>query len=443
MKKQYAPRFRAVLVGLFSGFSEIDITNWLGDNCQIRTSKGIFDPMGSFTITFLDKRMDADSVYARLFPMDGIKIWAAHDGAKDMKCIMRGFVSDIHRDETMGDDGRPVRRVTVTGHDVGKLWITQSLYFLPIPKDAKDLMTSYGIYERFLGTSPKAMPGRRFLASVVGYVLLPQLLKLDQDAKLGLSLASAGESEGDVPAQLIQHLQDISLYQFLYSLLDCGAFNELWMDDPGDGAVDVRWRPLWSGPDGITITTDEMQSISVWRNDAKVSNWFWAFPRATSIISHTQAYIETMRADTLPDARDYKWCAERFFGLRKMEVNYSLAPPGWIANADVVPEQQYVEGEISMTEWIKRRCVKLKDLNKDNSRLESCTIRFCGNEEARPGRWITVKKGDTTYRYYATKIEHEINLWQSFTTTMHGERGEKISGQATYIPELDLKGAMR
>lgn len=444
MKKQYAPRFEVKLIGLYSGFSEIDITHWFGDGSVIRTSKGIMEPHGTFTITFLDKIIDdANSIYAKLAPMDGIKILAAHDGSQDMKCIMRGFISDIHRDETIGDDGRPVRRVTVTGHDVGKLWITQILYFLPIPKDAKDLMSSYGIYEKFLGSSPKLMSGAAFLSAVIFMVISPQLENLEADAKLGIHLNPAPEGEGTVPAYLIQQYQDVSVYQFLYSLLDAGAFYELWMDDPGDGVVEVRWRPLWSGPDGETVTADDIQSISVWRNDSKVSNWFWAYPRAGAVISQTQAYIEAMRAGELPDARKHEACAEKYFGLRKMEVNFSLVPPGWSSNADVTVESQYRIGEKDMTAWIQSRITTLKDLNKDNSLKESCTLRLSGNEKIRAGRWLTVIKKDADFRYYATRVEHEIVLWQSFVTTVHGERGEKRSGDGTYRPELDLKGVLK
>lgn len=443
MKKQYYPRFKIELIGLFAGFDALDITHWFGDNCQIRVSKSIFEPMGSFSITFLDRIIiDSSSVYSLISPMDGIKIWAGHDGSKDLKCIMRGFVSDIRRDESMGDDGMPTRRVTVTGHDVGKLWLTQKIYFLPTPKDAASVLTSFGFFTKFLGTSPKTLSGSEFLSAVVGYVLLPQLLGLDADQKLSISLVTAGEGDGEVPVHVIQGYQDLSVYQFLYSLLDCGAFHELWMDDPGDGPVDVRWRPLWSGPEGITITSNEMQSISVWRNDTKVSNWFWAFPRAGAMNFQTQAYIEGIRAGNVPDARSYEWCAEKYFGLRKMEVNFSLAPPGWPANADTVTEGQHKAGAVSATEWIKNRSEKLKELNQDNARLENCTIRFCGNEEARPGRWVTVKKGEEDFRFYATKIEHEITLWQSFVTILHGERGEKRSGIVSYREELDLKGAL-
>ena len=87
MARQYYPRVQVILHPIVSSGSTTDITDWFGDNCSITTSKGILEPSGSFAISFLDKRMGNDSVYARVHPMDGIEIRACHDGKKEPKVI--------------------------------------------------------------------------------------------------------------------------------------------------------------------------------------------------------------------------------------------------------------------------------------------------------------------------------------------------------------------
>ena len=135
--RQYAPKITVKHFGIVSGSGTHDLENWLGEGCSVHTSKSIREPIGQFSITFLDKEHPdfLDSIYYMIAPMDGIEIRMAHDGSQDPTLVMRGFVSDVRRDETKGQDGKPVRRVTVIGHDVGKLMVQHRIYMLPTPED--------------------------------------------------------------------------------------------------------------------------------------------------------------------------------------------------------------------------------------------------------------------------------------------------------------------
>ena len=75
--------------------------------------------------------------------------------------------------------------------------------------------------------------------------------------------------------------------------------------------------------------------------------------------------------------------------------------------------------------------------------LESCTAVVSGNEDMRPGTWVTVQKSDASFRYYAVKVAHQIHLFNSYKTTLYGMRGEKLSGDGSYRSELDLKGTLK
>lgn len=443
MKKQYYPQVQVELFGFVSKTGYRDITSWFGDQCTIRVSKGIFEPAGSFSITFLDRPVDKDSsVYAKIAPMDGVRISVAHDGTQPLKTILRGFVCDVRREEGMGEDGRPVRRVVISGQDAGVIWTTQYVYFMPIAKDAADLLTGYGVFAKYLHTMPKPVPGAEFVGTMAS-ILHDHLKTLTAGSRMEMSIAPAAQGEGAVPAALIQYFRNIPIHQFMSSLLDAGAFYELWLDDPGEGPVSLRWRPLWSGPGGETITEDEISAISVFRNHSRVHNWFWAYPRGGALVNHTQAFIEGMRAGGIPDARKLEPSHEQYFGFRQLRVDMSLVPDGWAANADATTRQQNKSGEAAMTAWIQNRTALLKDLNLNNAHLESCTMRVRGNEKIRPGTWLMVLKESEGFLYYATRVEHEIVLWQGYTTTVHGERGERRSGDGTYRSELDLKGAQK
>lgn len=125
-----------------------------------------------------------------------------------------------------------------------------------------------------------------------------------------------------------------------------------------------------------------------------------------------------------------------------MEVNFALRPEGYAPNSDQPTKEQHQAGIPSMSQWIITLTDKLKKLNQNNSRLESCTAVIEGNEEVRPGTWVTMQKSEAAWMFYAVKVEDHIHLFNSFKTTIHGMRGERLSGDDSYREELDLKGAL-
>lgn len=443
--KQYSPVVQVLYRGLLSGSDMADITHWFGDSCTIRTSKGIFEPYGTWSITFLDKRMGGSSVYANLSPMDAIEIKVAHDGRQAPKTIMRGFVSSVTRSEALGGDGKPVRRVTVSGQDVGKLWTTLSLFLNPMadPKDSQRIMTRLGPISKFLGEEVKNMTGVELLTKFTK-MMDEDLQQMLAGQSMDMTLEARGEGEGDCSAGLLQSMTDITYYQFLQHCLDGGAMNELWIDDPGEGAALVRWRELWTGEEGNFYDEDQIQSLSVSRDDSRVSNWFWYWPRVAAFLDMKDVQNESrLVGEEAQSALDHYWSAQKFFGFRKLEVQSAMLPPSWATHADEKSKEANIEGRMPFTEWVKKQTEKLKNMNKDNVRLENCTCRMLGDETARAGQWHTISKSGVAFRYYAVKIEHEINLWGGYFTTLHGMRGEKWSGQGTYLAELNLSGAVQ
>lgn len=443
MARQYYPRVQIILHPIVSNGDTADITDWFGENCIISTSKGMLEPSGSFAINFLDRKMGNDSVYARVHPMDGIEIRACHNGTREPKTIMRGFVSRVSRDEAFDEDGTPVRRVSISGEDVGKVWLTQYLHLLPTAEDSLLATQGFGVNARYLGNKSKSVPGKEFVKDIGG-VLAKHVATLTANTKMGLTLDFAPEGEGEIPSSLLQSSTDISFYQLMASMLDAGAFYELWIDDPGEGAALLRWRDLWSGPAGVQVTQEDIASIQCWRDDSRVSNWYFVMPRGSMLLSQSDTYQQAIRAGGVCDGRtEDPWSQEKHFGWRKLEVESALMPENYPANNDQPTIYQYQASLPAMDQWVTAKTKRLRELNKDNSRLESCTATLSGNEDMRPGTWVTVQKSDAAFRYYATKVDHQIHLYNSFKTTLHGMRGERLTGGGSYRDELDLKGVLK
>ena len=439
--KQFAPDFEVIHWAIMSGDgSAMNITEQLGESCTIHTSKGIYEPYGTFTISFLDREIDGDSLYALVAPMDGLEIKVAHDGVAKKTCIMRGFVSAIRRDETMGADGRPSRRVTLTGQDVGKLWTTLGIFFLPNAQDSDLVLARVNPLYKFVGDMSKSLSGDAFVGVMTG-IIDDQLQSIVSDTYMGISLSPESNILGDISPGTVQAQMNVTFHNYMSHLLDVGAIHELWIDDPGEGAAILRCRVLYTGGEGMTITERDIEALSVWRDDSRVSNWFWYWPREAALLSDAQMQTEALQVSNgAQSALAYLWSSVKFFGYRLLNVQSAMLPPGWATNSDQPPKAKVLAGIRSMTEWIENRTQLLKDMNKDNVRREKVSARISGNEYVRPGLWHTIQKADTSRTFYAVKIEHDISFFGGFTTTIHGERNLTVSG-SPYKIELNLKGA--
>lgn len=443
--KQFAPRFRVTLFQVASGGGTYDITNWLGESCVIRTSKSVTEPAGTFSITFVDKPLGKESLYGRIAAMDAIEIRAAHDGRKEPKLLMRGFVSDVRREEVVSGEGKVMRRVTITGQDLGKLMLVHRIHFLPEATEQQLVLSGYGALLKYFGASPKPMQADEFVGKFAG-ILNDHLKHVLGSTKLDhLSVSPKSNVEGMVPPQLVGPLTEMSYYQAMAYLLDVGAFNELFTEDHDDGSFLVA-REVFSGPDGASIDEEDVKASIVSHGDARVANWFWVTLRGSQLVTQVSSLIEAERtARDSYDARSYRWAKSEIFGWRKMQVDAHLFPPAY-ANSDSPPLETYEADQRAIYPWLEKRMRKLQELNRDNAVLESAVLRVCGNEDIKAGEWLTLNKSDVPFRYYASKVEHEIQLLQSFETVVHGERGQgflKRLGGGLYRPELNLKGAMK
>lgn len=442
----------------------VDLTDYLGEHGGVRTSKSVKEPAGTFSITLADKiytknGKTLDSLYYKINPMDVVEIRFCHDSTKknngNLPIVMRGFVSEIRRDTSMGNDGKPSRNVVISGHDLGKLWQTLRIYYLANSALGELVVTEMKFFEKYAkGDSDLAgfTSVTKFLDVIIDEVLNPYSLQMlinmrnvaDAGVKFNGKFTAECTAIGTVSPYAINRFEDKSLYEILHALLDIGTFNELFIEDKENTSVvvvrpiprkDLAGKIIDAGLDGekvksVDVTSAEIQSITHARSDANVANYFFLEPKTWGTTNDMDFRLivnqgTPEQVQTFENANGLL----RKYGLRKMYDTLNLGPPE--LSMDAAKKQN--EGDKKTTDdlfkgWIFDRLAILLACNKDNVVFESGSIKMSGNEAVRAGMYLNIKRGNGRHggehpTCYVTKVEHEFMPYQGFWTTVQYERG--------------------
>lgn len=240
---------------LSKGSDEIDLTPYLGDSGGVRTTKGVTEPAGGFTITIPDQPLPEtlDTLYAAIEPMDMVEIrMASGPYSGKMPIVMRGFVSEVQREESVGSDGRPSRRVVISGQDYGKIW--QQLQILPLAEKLFNPDGESRFYMRVLSkfnmTGTTTLTVHEFASGVIAGALneaLGKIIPAVLASRVPTEVKTTGIFvEGQrVSIQGLSQFTAGTLYRLLRDYCDIGVFNELYLEDREDSVVCMlRPRPL-------------------------------------------------------------------------------------------------------------------------------------------------------------------------------------------------------
>lgn len=157
--------------------TEFDLTKWLTDESSVSVTRQINAPAGTFHITLTDRVVvhgtTMDSLYGIVEPMDVVEIRMArrpHEYAKAGKIglplVFRGIVSTIGRDESMGQDGKPRRTITIAGQDWGKFFqIIQNRWYKGASL-ASDWMSAWRMQVQY-GIAAETMEAGDIVASLL------------------------------------------------------------------------------------------------------------------------------------------------------------------------------------------------------------------------------------------------------------------------------------
>jgi hypothetical protein len=462
------------VVDRYKRLKAIDLTPYLGEAGGVHISKGIREPAGAWSVTISDQEHPrlSESIYALIEPMDLIEIRMAHDpyeyGDNDNGCrppvVMRGFVSMITRNEAMSG-GKPMRTVTASGQDFGKILQIIQIFYLNNSHVGDNILSELAFFHKYgQDGQAKLKPAIEFVSDVLNGVINPYLAKITALAKgesIGAKVVNVMTPDvtikGTVSPYAIAQFNNVSLYQMLTSLLDVGAFNELYVEDTEDGIslvvrpapfLDVQGKEIQKGafPMRLYIDSTDVIAINVSRTDAGVANYFWVQNSAWAMYhDETVKALASVGSASSFIKFEYLNSQMTYYGVRKMEVSTSLLPPEYGCSDSVTKEQMPTEtGKLSS--WIETRRKILADTNKDNVIFESGSIRLRGNERIKAGMLLVIKRGSNMQSsYYVTMVEHDFVPFEGFYTNVTVERGTNFitrsqNDESVYRLEIDGMG---
>lgn len=443
----------------------IDLTPFLGDSSAVRTTKSVRDPAGGFSITFTDQgsysSADIESIYGLVEPMDGVEIrmWGGiGPQPEELPIIMRGFVSNVQRNQIMGDNNRPMRTVTVTGQDYGKIWQMYQVIYLRAYSEGKALLTTYALWELFGLKAQNTMPAAKLIKEAIEKVINPFLEKMlpehwpmpreiltdDIIVKHGTVNNSYQNTQG-------------SIYDILRANADVPTWNELYIEDREDG-VHCVYRPIPAlkltpgdgetsrkiqedAPDPIycEIYDSDIQGQTVSRTDANVANFYWVNNTKYDLIDEMQRKLQSIpERDKRVSQDDYPNSNIKYYGTRPMYAETQQSGDE-IKNGNSGQSKADLEqNRTHMESWIEKRGRELMEMNKDNVVFEKGTARVKGGQ-MRPDGLECMKAGDYArfimgqlyWDAYCVQIDHEYVWGSGYTSTIYFERGEGFVNRAS------------
>ncbi len=441
----------------------IDLTPFLQDGSSVRTSKSVREPAGGFNITFADKAQESwgygelETVYGLIEPMDVIEIrmWGGM-GPRPLllPIVMRGIVSQITRSEALGDDGRPVRMVSVSGQDYGKAWQTFQVLYMPAYASGKALLTSFLLWELFGIEAKNTLPAPDFAKEMVEKVLNPYLQGLfppNFPLPRQITVGDGVSVKHGVVNNNYQNAQG-SVYEIMRIYGDVGIWNELYTEDREDG-VHLVYRPvpayLLSTPEGresakiqddaptpgVSLIQDYgIKSITATRSDANVANFFWVNNSKFDLIDDIVRKLYALQDGTV-SLKDYPNAAEQFYGVRPMYAETQQGEDTITNMTSGLREAAHNVRSVLQMSWLDNRRRIMAEMNKDNVIYERGTAVVKGGpvrvddfqgapDLLKAGDYAVFIRGTMKYMAYVYQVDHEFLPFKSYTTTLNYDRGE-------------------
>lgn len=449
--------------------TRIDLTPWLGESGEVRTSKSVRQPYGQFSVSFGDKAHPqlAETVYALVEPMDLVEIRVARslrDYPGGLPILMRGLVSAVTRGETMAGD-QPVRTVTLAGQDFGKILSLIEIFYPNNQSLGDNYLHAFAYFQKYAtANAARLKSAAEFTTDVVADIVNPYLRLFAALAdRTGGQVLDAFRVEaslaGYVSPYTLLSFVNVSLDQMLRAVLDVGPFNEMYIEDREDQlALVARPVPFVSavgdyiqdGAKALTVTVDsvDLQSLSVTRSDLGVANYYWVGNDRWQFLQNVDLRLLAQQGP--PESFilfDYENSADKHYGIRKMEVESTLGPPNYL-NSQAQSKDDLPSQTNALADWLVQRRKTLADLNKDNVLFEQGEARLKGNERIKPGMYVRFRRGgrlDYAGEAYAHTVEQQFLPYRGFFTSIQFDRGTGFIERsrqpvAPYRRELDARG---
>lgn len=441
----------------------IDLTPYLGEGGAVSTAKSLYAPKGRFQIVIPDKpyriqgRVD-DSFYGIVEPMDRVEIRMARNASEHpdgMPIVMRGFVREVSRSETMGSDGRPQRQVTISGDDYGMFGEIAQLNVLGMKPLGLSPLSA--LWPADLGASGGVGPALEQVRILLESLINAQINRMRdphggevgprdrgiQDIKLAGSV-----TEGFFWAHLLLQ-QEGTAWKKLMDVADT-PWNEIFIEDRDDGPylvyrptpwVDLDGKPIDNMGQQIAVTEiedtfDFVQRATYSRSDEAVYNVIWSAvhnPQENNNAALAAAIAGSDMQDYLVGEYgqdgSYKHeslnSAPSIYGVR-IVVRDTMHYPG----GEHPPAGNQAAVQVVVTdngaEWAKLRRKWLIAANRDNVMWDSGDLTVRGNEKLRIGVHYILTRGQFRARHYVTEIGHHFAPYSGFTSSVKFIRSDNF-----------------
>lgn len=436
---------------------EIDLTPYLGEDGVVTVSKSIREPAGMFSIVLADKFEPSqfESLYGLIEPMDVVEIRMARDvsiysdsgferhGGPDgnsyaMPIVMRGFVTDVAREERMSGRG-PDRSVVIRGQDYGKILQIMQIKYLPNEVTGQLLLTYYGFFMNYGVDATPNKPAAQFITEVVEVIILQFLAGMREETGRKSSPVLDIQVDATVKTGVVAPIGTVQTFEgtvgdIMRAYGDVGPWNEMFIEDREAG-VFLVYRPTpfkdpsgkliqsdASEPASVSITDKDVVSISSSRTDAGVFNYYWVNPAQMNL--STPGFLAIDAAHSAEPSRfylaDYPNSSPKLYGFRRIEVNTQQGP-----RFDGQPEAKHDKDMNVLQGFTGQRRDVLKENNRDNVVFETGAMRLRGNEMIKAGMTVKLTRGRDTSpsEHYVVSVQHVFQPFRSFTTTVSFERG--------------------
>ena len=452
------------------GEQKIDLRPYLGEGAGVSTAKAMGQPAGAFRVVLVDKpsgnEKSFESLYGLIEPMDMVEIRMRHDvpsdwsASKKAPIIMRGFVTDVAREEAIGGDGKPQRQVVISGQDYGKIWQIIRVSYHAAYLLGKRLLTSFKLFEMYGNEGKNTMTAGAFFKEVVNTILTPYLQDLmpkNSPPEMPNAITAESSVTGGAVSLAVQSQQG-TIYELLKYFGDVGPWNEMFIEDRENGVYAV-YRPnpyLKAGtpspaliqqdappPEYVDVLDEDVVSLSLSRSDENLANFYWVEGVRFNL---NQAVAQRQEAASSGDPTavlsDYPNSKMGLYGIRLMMLQSNQGPAGLQSFDSGAKEADYLKAQANSATWLTERRRIVSESNKDNVVFERGTMRIRGNEKVMAGKYIRLHRGSTTAIYYVTQVNHDYQPFGSgFMTTAIVERGtgfiERISNKGSpYMQEL-------
>lgn len=453
----------------------IDITDYLGEGSAVNVRKSIREPAGTFSISFVDRpqssityyendkenELSIETIYALVEPMDMVEIrmWGGLGKRPEKLPVkMRGFVSDIARNQTMGSEGTPVRNVSITGHDYGKIWQMYQILYLPAYVAGVPLLSNFEFSELFGTDVENTIPARVFVSRVIDKIINPFMSGFIPD-ETDMPKSIGHRDYITVPNGVMNNAyqnEQGNVYDLLKRFGDVGIWNELFILDFNQSvecvyrvapalalsAGDEQSLMIQEGallPPIINILDESITNISAKRTDAGVANFFWVNNQRFDLINETYRKLFGLSAsDQSIYSTSHQNNDPKLYGVRPLYGDSAQAGNDSVNLNSGVTESELDSYGNQFADWINIRRVAMAALNMDNSVFETGSLEIKGGPEREPdengnieamkaGDYIRFTMGNLSSIAYITDISDQFLPYVSYKTTLTYERGNNFA----------------